>query len=148
MVSNDDIVCITQNVLSTMLGIEAIPADDCNLNVSHEPITGCIQISGTWCGAVMVQATGDFALSAACKMLEMNPEEVELVDRQDSMAELTNMIGGNVKSLVPGPSTLSLPSVTTGKDFDIRVFGTVVENVVPFECDGQQIRIVLCKGNR
>ena len=36
-------------------------------------------------------------------------------DVADAVGELVNMIGGNVKSLMPGPSTLSLPLVRAGR---------------------------------
>jgi len=36
-------------------------------------------------------------------------------DVADAVGELVNMIGGNVKSLMPGPSVLSLPVVAAGR---------------------------------
>src|SRR3546814_11558410 len=42
-------------------------------------------------------------------MSEITPEDVT-----DAIGELVNMIGGNVKSLMPEPSILSLPMVAAG----------------------------------
>jgi len=36
-----------------------------------------------------------------------------MADMQDAIAELANMVGGNLKSILPGPSMLSLPEPVT-----------------------------------
>ncbi len=143
MISTDDIHAITGNVFTTMLDFELEAAGDVEASDGSEPITGCVQISGEWNGAVMVEMNAALASDAARKMLAIDEAEVELIDCQDTIAELTNMIGGNIKSLLPGPSSLSLPSVTTGNASEIRVVGTVEENSVPFLCNNQQVRVVL-----
>jgi len=124
-----------------MLDADIQPAETFDLSHRDDQITGCVQISGTWSGVVMLRTTNAFVSRAACKMLALEEQELELGDRQDTIAELTNMIGGNIKSLVPGPSFLSLPSVTIGKEFNIRVYGTVSETEVPVHCFGEQLCI-------
>lgn len=148
MISNEAILAVTENVFTTMIGSHIeLDTDKSHLS-EHSPITGCVQIAGEWTGAVMVQTTGQFATHAASKMLAMDEADVQKVDCQDTMAEIANMIGGNIKSLVPGPSILSLPTVTMGEDFDIRVFGTKVENSVAMVANGQQLRVVVCRGGQ
>ena len=148
MVSTEEILEITDNIFNTMLGSEVTLADDCELSEGHDPLTGCIQISGEWNGAVMVQTTGNFASQAASLMLGVKSEDVQAADIQDTIAELTNMIGGNIKSLVPNPSVLSLPTITTGKEFDVRVPDTTLANRVPLECNGQQLCVALLQANQ
>jgi chemotaxis protein CheX len=46
-------------------------------------------------------------------MLMTEPDDLEPGDIWDGWAELTNMVGGSVKALLPEPSALSLPTVTT-----------------------------------
>ncbi len=58
-------------------------------------MTGCIQISGAWQGAVILQCSEGFARNAASRMLCLEDEDITSADIQDSFAELTNMIGGN-----------------------------------------------------
>ncbi|EMB15162.1 chemotaxis protein CheX [Rhodopirellula europaea] len=146
MISTEDILTITENVFTTMIDSPVELDNDESDLAAHAPITGCVQIAGEWSGAVLVQTTGDFATQAASKMLMLDQAEVCIEDRQDTMAEIANMIGGNIKSLVPGPSTLSLPTVTTGEDFDIRIFGTTVENSVAMTANGQQLKVIVCRG--
>jgi chemotaxis protein CheX len=57
------------------------------------------------------------------------PEEVN-DDVRDTMGELANMLGGNLKSLLPRGVVLSMPSVVAG-DYSLRVCGgkAIVEHV-------------------
>ncbi len=146
MISSEEILSITENVFTTMIGCPVELGADSEALAEQSPVTGCVQISGQWTGAVLVQTTGKLASYAASQMFAISEAEVEKGECQDTMAELANMIGGNIKSLVPGPSNLSLPTVTIGKEFDIRIFGTKVESVVPMRCNGQQLRVIVCCG--
>ncbi|MEZ6137875.1 MAG: chemotaxis protein CheX [Pirellulaceae bacterium] len=147
MVTNEDIVSITENVFSTMVGSGVEVASESVSLAEADPFTGCVHISGEWTGAVLVQTSGDLARHAASSLLAMDEEALQLADCQDAIAELANMIGGNIKSLVPGPSALSLPTVTSGKEFDIRIFGTQIENEIAMQCNGQQLRVVVCRAD-
>jgi len=42
---------------------------------------------------------------------EHAPDELEAEDVDDALGELANVVGGNVKAALPGPSTLGLPQV-------------------------------------
>lgn len=143
MPMTDDIITISDNVMQTMMqfdvhhdaGSEELPGQD--------RVTGCVQISGEWTGAVLLQTTMEFATKAAANLLAMPYEEVQHEDRQDAMAELASMIGGNIKSILPGPSYLSLPSVTIGKEFEFRLFGTTVVSKVPMLTAGEPFHVVV-----
>ena len=56
MITREDILTIAQNILSTMLELEAIPCELSPSEKRSDRITGCIQISGEWQGAVVIQA--------------------------------------------------------------------------------------------
>jgi len=150
MVSRDDILVITQNVCTTMLELAVVLAEACAPPADPDGVCGCIEISGRWKGTVTVQATGQFASLAASRMLAMEPDQVVWIDCHDAIAELTNMIGGNIKSLVPGPSKLSLPSVTVGNHAvagnrlrtPVRM-SAVTELTVSLYCHDQYLRIIL-----
>lgn len=69
-----------------------------------------IHITGDWSGIVTLEMALEAARTAAHVMLETDqvaPEEVA-----DAVGELVNIIGGNLKSLLPSPSRLSLPTVS------------------------------------
>ena len=56
-------------------------------------------------------------------MFGMEPDEVSADEVADAVGELTNMVGGNIKSLLPEPSLLSLPTVSRGAPVRVRVPG-------------------------
>ena len=77
--------------------------------------SAAITVSGGWQALVLMQFSQAAAHAVAQRMLGMGAdEEPVLDDLNDALGELVNVIGGNVKSLMPGPSQLSLPLVAQG----------------------------------
>jgi chemotaxis protein CheX len=77
--------------------------------------TAAITVSGGWQALVLMQFSETAAHEIARRMLGLGADEVPVLDDlTDSLGELVNVIGGNVKSLMPGPSQLSLPLVAQG----------------------------------
>lgn len=78
-----------------------------------------VTVSGGWTGLVTVEMAEDVARGLTRGMLGLPSEtpaaEIGDGDVADAVGELANMVGGNVKSLMPGPSDLSLPSVAAGR---------------------------------
>ena len=84
------------------------------------PVTrASVRITGGWSGVVVLEMGGATAQEAARVMLDLDevdavaPEEVG-----DAVGELVNIIGGNVKSLLPTASSLGLPQVDEPPDLD------------------------------
>lgn len=78
--------------------------------------SAAISVSGGWHGVVTVELDEGVARRLTARMLAIpTVEEVQDSDVADAVGELVNMVGGNVKSLMPGPSALSLPSVAAGR---------------------------------
>ena len=148
MILNEDIVSISQNILLTMFEIEASLGELDLSEKRSDRVTGCIQISGEWQGAVVIQGTEQLAKVIACRFFETNLDDVTEDDLRDAFAELTNMIGGNIKGQVPCPSFLSIPSVTTGQDFDFHLSGATVIRDLAMDCNGETLRIFMCEEDR
>jgi len=145
MITSEDIVTITQSILTTMLELESIPCEAPSNADRTDRITGCVQISGEWQGAVVVQSSENLARVFACRLLQTSEASVTEEDLRDAFAEMTNMIGGNIKGQVPCPSFLSIPSVTTGQDFDFHLSGVAAIRDVSLDCNGELLRIVVCE---
>lgn len=144
-VCKSDILAITQNVLETMVNMGVCEDEvDAPFPV-EERMTGCVQISGTWRGAVVIQTTEGFVKHAACMMLDISETDVTADDMEDTLAEITNMIGGNIKSQVPSPSYLSLPSVTTGHDFNFRLTGAEIVSQMPMTSNDLPLTVLICE---
>jgi chemotaxis protein CheX len=121
---------IVQSIFSTMLNKDLVRVDEPTL-VDRESLLATVQISGQWMGSVVLALSSDAAHTAAATMLQISDHDVTDVDKQDVAAELVNMVGGNLKSLLPGPSFLSLPTIVSGSDFGLRMHhAQLIDDVV------------------
>jgi chemotaxis protein CheX len=110
-------------------------------------VTGCVQIVGRSRGAVMLRCPMSLACTLAEQMFRAGSAP-SLDDVRDALGELTNVIAGNVKALLPGPSQLSLPAVAVGSDYDLEVVDAGDVTTVSFTCDGQPLMVILFEGAR
>jgi len=87
-------------------------------------IMGLINFAGSVTGSLNIQAGYDFARIMTAKMLGIKLKEIESEEEvKDVIAEATNIIAGNLKAAFcdSGLTTvISVPSITTGKDFAIE----------------------------
>ena len=81
-------------------------------------VSASVSVSGGWYGDVVIACSPALALSAAAELFAMAPEEIAEADIRDVVGEFANVIGGNVKSVMPGPSALSLPSTSLDGPID------------------------------
>ena len=62
----------------------------------------------------------------------------------DAVAEVANMIIGNVKSFFEeklGPLNLSVPTVIFGRNYRARSAGVPAWTSVPFDCQGEKLEV-------
>ncbi|MFL6061046.1 MAG: chemotaxis protein CheX [Marmoricola sp.] len=111
-----DVHMVVEEVWTTFLGPEQplLPATPGDLAVGW---SAAVTVSGEWEGMVSVELPTSLAEEVTCKMLGLvdGLDQPADEDVADAVGELVNMIGGNVKSLMPGPSVLSLPVVAAGR---------------------------------
>jgi chemotaxis protein CheX len=112
-VSPDDVCIIATDVWASFLAVhlEQIPVEDNPLS-GRPSIVGAVRVTDAWFGAVVLELTPSLARQVAATMFETTPDVITDGEVVDALGELTNMIGGNVKSLLPAPSQLSLPMVS------------------------------------
>ncbi len=78
--------------------------------------SAAVTVTGEWHGVITVEVAEPVARKLTAEMLAIpSAEEVTDGDVADAVGELVNMVGGNLKSLMPGPSALSLPAVAAGR---------------------------------
>ena len=133
-VSSDDIVAITSQVWWSFLDLEVahVPAETAVL--AGPVMSAVVRISGAWEGAVRVECPAQHAADAAARMFSIAPSTASDSDARDVLGELANVVSGNVKSLLPAPSALSMPTVTSAaRAGDVApVPGTVLVRHVAF----------------
>lgn len=72
---------------------------------------GCAAIEGAWQGEVLIRCDEPLGRAAAATFFALPPDEVGVSEDPDTIAELTNVLGGNLKCLLPPGCHLSLPRV-------------------------------------
>jgi chemotaxis protein CheX len=139
----------TEEVFSTMLGLNLVVGDVYVAKDGVEPSSGVVSIvgfAGPWVGSGSLCCTGQFACKIASFFLQ---EQFAAVteDVLDSVAELTNMIIGNVKTHLEnrvGAMGLSTPTVIYGRNFQTRSVRNQEWTVVPFSLDGDRVCVQMC----
>jgi chemotaxis protein CheX len=128
----------TQDVFETMLsmelgeneGIEALPP-------ATRQVVGSVSMAGAVSGTVNIYVSDMFARVITADMLGMDLDEVDSEEEiHDVVGELSNMIGGDLKSRLCDAGfecRLSIPSITSGKDFQIESKGWAINEQVFFE---------------
>jgi chemotaxis protein CheX len=124
--SLDDIWHVVEDVWESMLGCWPQPAEPTAIGESW--LTAVITVTGEWSGEVCFSCSPATAVHVGRTMLELTGEEPdpEPEDVEDAVREVVNVLGGNIKALVPGGRFLGLPVLTQGvPDVDGSAVGTL-----------------------
>ena len=141
-VTSEQVTEIAAQVWESFLGLSLVEAGaGCGLPGSA--MAGVVAISGAWAGSVVVGCSSDHAVQAAEAMFAAEPGSLEPAEVADALGELTNMVGGNIKSLLPEPSALSIPSVTGGVDHQVFVPGALRVLQVELHCGTAPVVVTL-----
>ena len=103
-----------------------------------DSITADITIAGAWQGSVLLRASEQFLSHAASLMFNCQLEETTDLDRRDTLTELTNMLGGTVKCLLPETCALSLPTILIDDSA-----ASSDHNWVNFSCEGKSLSVAV-----
>lgn len=140
--SADVLLELAESIWSSLLelDIQRINEPVTELPRDQPLLTGCVIIDGDWQGSVMLVCPKAIACKAASAMFGIAPSEVSETDLSDTMGELTHMLGGNLKSLLPAPCRLSPPSVVAGYNIttEERIMGQVF-----LRSEGRLLQIIL-----
>jgi chemotaxis protein CheX len=139
----------TTDVFGTMLGMDVTPLP---AYVEAEPppatagILALIGFAGTWIGTGSIYCTSTMACRIADNLLLTTHTAVE-EEVLDGIAEMANMILGNVKTELEeslGPMLLSIPTVLYGRNFIKRSLGKREWVVIPFESGDERFEVQIC----
>ncbi len=134
---------LVEMVWGQTLGIELTAADAETPGHEHT-VEGHIHISGAWSGTLILQCAVGLARQAARRMFDRSEDELALEELQDAVGELTNIVGGNLKSVLSQDGCyLSLPVVVEGNDYTVRVQGARMMTRSRFTADGQALVVTL-----
>lgn len=78
--------------------------------VGTRHLLGSVELSGVWQGRIEVRIDEKLAYVATAAMLMQPEDEVAEADTLDATREITNMIAGGIKSSLPRPCTMTVPT--------------------------------------
>ncbi len=117
-----EVLGIASDVWLALIGDAALPSVVPAVPMPHDALSAWVTIDGPWRGRVQITCPPDVAMAMSRAVLSEEPgAPVDDEDVADVLGELVNVVGGAVKSLVPGSSELGLPTVacrTGGSDHD------------------------------
>ena len=131
--------------------VEGVWLPTLELTVQHaehvdesDDLFGCeIQLHGAFEGVIYLISSRNMLDAAAATMFDQAADESTEADARDALAELTNMVAGIIKSVLPEPTDLSLPEARHSGEWpgpeDADAFGM-------FTCHGEPIYLILCEG--
>jgi chemotaxis protein CheX len=145
-----DSICRSMaQIFSTMLRAEIqkgeVSVQSGSLEAS-DGVVSLIGLAGSWAGTGSITCSPALACRICSQMLMT---EFSAVDEEvlDAVAELTNMVVGNVKTDLEthlGPLGLSIPTVVFGRNFRTKSAGHADWIVVKFFWEGEPLVVRLC----
>jgi len=138
-----DVCKITESVWSTTFGFDITKLAEVPAATTEPVLTAFVLLAGGWDGALMIQCPTALARRCAAQMFDSPIDAVTDSDVNDALGELANMIGGNLKSHLPGACTLSLPAVVDGHDSGVRVPGSHSLMRMAFASEGEVLVTIL-----
>lgn len=138
-----DIRQVTQTVWDLVLKMEAERGTQHTLPRAGEGvISGSVRVSGSWNGSITLYCFTGLAEQAASIMFGVPAATLAGEDVSDAIGELANIIGGNVRALLPEPCQLSLPTVHRGR---YEAQGEPALYELGFTSQGQSFWIILAE---
>ena len=132
---------ITLTVFETMLGLAVEPLED-PCHDGPDSLTGAAYYAGDWKGALLLECSPAQAADWAARLMSLRPP-VAPEDVRDGLGELTNIVAGNLKAILPPRVGLSIPSVVEGSDYNLRICGGNLFEVLRFRDLAGPFRITL-----
>jgi chemotaxis protein CheX len=147
----EQIVTSASDVFTTMLAMDVAPqtafTEQDGLRTS-DGVLALIGIAGDWVGTAVLHCPPSMACRIYVQFLCPDTAPQVVTDEVlDAVAEVTNMIVGNVKNWLEerlGNLGMSIPTVVFGRNFVTRSAGSGDWVVVPFTFEGEVMSVKMC----
>lgn len=117
-----EVTRIVQDVLLTMTNYPVTPGET-PYSVQPDRTTCSVYFAGAWNGAVLIECPPAMAYEFTARLMNISKPGCFDQDVSDALGELANMVGGNLKSVLPRGVNLSMPSVVEGSKYSVRICG-------------------------
>jgi chemotaxis protein CheX len=144
--TRDDLLSLVDQTWQTLFGDAIEPNEPAPIDPAG--IRATVSIRGAWQGRVVLDFTAGAAEAVACGLLEAKPGELETAAILDAAGEMANILAGNLKSMVPQPSTLGLPVTYQGaRLLENPDFSNENHHLVSFLWKDTQISVTFVEGS-
>ena len=111
LLDDGTVLSIAQEAWSALVGddefLVPLPGE-----LPDDALSSWVEIVGPWTGTVVLTCGPSTAAELSrCLLKEHAPPVLDDADVDDALGELANVVGGNVKAVLPGPAVLGLPEV-------------------------------------
>jgi CheY-specific phosphatase CheX len=110
LVNEESLYNIIQDTWTSTLGFQVECRKAAEVSTVGE-YTVCVRITGAWDGEVHMHCPMPLARLIASAIFQVDPSKAGSDEILDALSELTHIVGGNLKALLPKPVTLSLPCI-------------------------------------
>lgn len=144
----DAIQAATSEVFETMLGANITP-DSTPYELVDTGVVSFVGLTGSWSGTGTVSCSPEMARLIAIRMLMLEPHEALAVDDDvlDAVAELTNMVVGNIKNILSsqlGDMAISIPTVVYGRNFRFKNLPGMSRESIMFQFENNRFEVKIC----
>jgi len=130
----------TQLICSTLLGFEVQPLPG---SYAASPTqTASVQVTGKWNGAIVLSLPPTLVDTLTETLFSLESGKASIEDKKDAVGELINMIGGNIKALLPAPCVLSVPLLAL-EGHTMQFPSTEMVTHCQFDCHGKPFALSL-----
>lgn len=138
-----DVDQIVATLFLSMLATEVSPAQE-DPPRGEDVITSVMPFAGTWKGDLVLECHWPQARRFAQRFLQTEEIDEFSEDIPSTIAELANIIAGNLKSVLPPGVSIGTPSIIQGKDYTVRVCGgkTICHRAFATDAGGFLLRLI------
>jgi len=144
---SEELAQIVESVWETTVGnsIRRLPPTEEAASGGAHMVTASICFKGGWSGLLAATCSAALARTIAARMFHIAAEDSSPEDMHDAVAEVVNIVGGNIKAVLPTPCRLSLPAVFEGDAEGSALLVPESETVdtVCFDCEGERLTLRL-----
>jgi CheY-specific phosphatase CheX len=143
VVEHDQVLSIAQEVFAAMVDGDAglLQPWFGDLPTMHDVVVAWVDLHGPWAGRAELSTESATAHDLARALLDMGDDEVvSALDLVDAFGEVANVVGGNVKSLLPQQGSLGLPQVGPTAP---TVPGALLVQTVPLSWRGRPLVVAI-----
>jgi len=134
---------VVRTVWSTQLDLDVVDVAGPPPPPTSPTITAAIHIHGDFHGVIRLECSRVLIRRAAAVMFATREEALSLDDERDVVGELTNVVAGNIKALIPGSNSISLPTIIEGSDYRVSTLNIESSDDFGFALDGEAMIVTV-----